>query len=226
MKKGPICALTSSGLKGIALLEHCSTNYEVVVPVYIQKGLRWEESELYWLKKFLRSARFKHLAPLEILHLPIRDVPHSHWSVTGVHVPGEKAKASQLFLPGRNLMLLTKAALFCAVKGIQEIAIGVAKTSPFQDADPDFLKQCESIFAKSFGHTVSIMAPLVAMRKEEIVYECRHLPLEYTFSCLNPRGYQHCSECFKCAERKKVFAKAGVTDKTHYYRKSQSILST
>ena len=44
----------------------------------------------------------------------------------------------------------------------------------------------------------------------------QRMPLEFTFSCLNPKGYDHCGECNKCVERKKAFFAAGVFDKTRY----------
>jgi len=44
----------------------------------------------------------------------------------------------------------------------------------------------------------------------------KRLPLEATFSCLNPKGYDHCGECNKCTERKKAFFAVGMTDKTKY----------
>jgi 7-cyano-7-deazaguanine synthase in queuosine biosynthesis len=44
------------------------------------------------------------------------------------------------------------------------------------------------------------------------------LALELTFSCINPKGYEHCGDCNKCTERKKAFFAAGVFDKTRYKR--------
>ena len=54
------------------------------------------------------------------------------------------------------------------------------------------------------------------MRKEEVILKGKTLPLEFTFSCINPKGYEHCGDCNKCLERKKAFFTVGVFDKTKY----------
>ena len=58
-----------------------------------------------------------------------------------------------------------------------------------------------------------------AQMSEMVRFDIAHgkkLPLEFTFSCLNPKGYEHCGECNKCVERKKAFFAACVFDKTKY----------
>ena len=54
------------------------------------------------------------------------------------------------------------------------------------------------------------------MRKEDVLVLGKKLPRELTFSCLNPKGYEHCGDCNKCTERKKAFFAAGIFDKTKY----------
>jgi 7-cyano-7-deazaguanine synthase len=56
------------------------------------------------------------------------------------------------------------------------------------------------------------------LSKKEVMERGRRLPLELTFSCLNPRGKMHCGACNKCAERMAVFTEAGLIDKTRYQR--------
>ena len=55
-----------------------------------------------------------------------------------------------------------------------------------------------------------------AVKKEEVILKGQKLPFEFTFSCINPKGYDHCGECNKCVERKKAFFAAGLFDKTKY----------
>jgi 7-cyano-7-deazaguanine synthase len=40
--------------------------------------------------------------------------------------------------------------------------------------------------------------------------------LRHTFSCLSPVVDRHCGDCNKCAERRRGFLRAGVTDETPY----------
>lgn len=220
-QSGQICVLTSGGSTNLALLWDLSRKYSRVLPIFMQTGLRWEECELYWLKKFMRSGRIKNLEPLEILSLSLRDIYQTHWSLTGVKIPDQGADAREAYVPGRNVLLLTKGALFAATKGIDCLAIGITKNYPFADGETHFFKQLKNIFTKSLETEVNIIAPYINKGKEEVIFDARDMGFEYSFSCLNPRGYQHCGECFKCAERKKSFARSGITDKTHYHRTLQ-----
>jgi hypothetical protein len=43
-----------------------------------------------------------------------------------------------------------------------------------------------------------------------------NLPLELTFSCIDPHCLLHCGRCNKCAERRAAFADAGLADRTVY----------
>ena len=63
---------------------------------------------------------------------------------------------------------------------------------------------------------IKIHAPFQKFRKEDVIVMGKKLPLEITFSCINPKGYEHCGDCNKCTERKKAFFAAGVFDKTRY----------
>jgi 7-cyano-7-deazaguanine synthase len=38
-----------------------------------------------------------------------------------------------------------------------------------------------------------------------------------TFSCMRPVDGKHCGTCNKCAERRRAFASAGLSDPTEYF---------
>jgi 7-cyano-7-deazaguanine synthase len=42
------------------------------------------------------------------------------------------------------------------------------------------------------------------------------MPLECTFSCIDPVGDTHCGRCNKCAERRHAFQIAEIPDLTPY----------
>jgi 7-cyano-7-deazaguanine synthase len=44
----------------------------------------------------------------------------------------------------------------------------------------------------------------------------RDLPLDLTFSCIDPKDGRHCGDCNKCDERRQAFAMAGMEDPTPY----------
>lgn len=211
-----ICVLTSGGLDSAVLTAEVLPQYARVFPVYIRSGLRWEEVELYWLQQFLHRLRDGRLQPLTVMGLPVDDVYGRHWSVTGDGVPGCEAAWDSVYLPGRNVLLLAKAAIFCALHGVSAIALGVLEGNPFPDATPTFLSFMERALSQGLAHRLTILVPYRELSKPEIIRRGRHLPLELTFSCIAPVGRRHCGRCSKCAERRQAFTQAGVTDPTLY----------
>jgi 7-cyano-7-deazaguanine synthase len=189
------------------MLAELAKRYRRVYPVFIRQGLAWEAAELRSLRRFLRAT---HAAPLTVLHLPAGDLYGRHWSTTGRRVPGAKTRDEAVYLPGRNLMLLSKAAVFCALHKIPVIAVGSLGHNPFPDATPKFFRD----FARVSG--VEVIAPFRALAKEEVIRRGRGLPLHLTFSCLAPQRGRHCGRCNKCAERRRAFARTGVADSTRY----------
>lgn len=166
--------------------------YGRVHPVFIRQGLVWERAELRHLRRYLRSLG---IGPLTILDLQVRDLYGKHWSTTGKLVPSARSRDEAVYLPGRNLMLLSKAAVFCGLHKIPVIAVGTLAGNPFPDATPEFFRD----FARVSG--IKVIAPFRHLRKEQVVCRGRHLPLHLSFSCLAPRNGHHCGRCNKCAER-------------------------
>ena len=136
--------------------------------------------------------------------------------ITGIKIPTGKSQDDSVYLPGRNIIFLSKAACFAAMKGISVIEIGVLKGNPFPDSTRSFFKKISAVLSMGLSTDIEVKAPFHKMQKGDVIAHGRKLPLESTFSCLNPKGYEHCGECNKCVERKKAFFAAGVFDKTKY----------
>ena len=215
-KSDNVCILTSGGIESCVLLSDALTRYEKVTPVYIKNHLRWEDAEIFWLKKFIRNLRSDKLRPLQILDLTMHDVYDAHWSITGIKVPGASSKDEAVYLPGRNLIFLAKAGCFAAVNNISFIEIGVLKGNPFHDSTKVFFKRMSEVLSIGLNTEIQIKAPFQSLRKDEVILMGKKLVLDATFSCLNPKGYDHCGDCNKCMERKKAFFAAGISDKTKY----------
>ncbi len=215
-----ICILTSSGLNSLCLLKRFSSTGVKAQPVFVQSGYRWEEAELFWLKKYLRNNKLGGAGPLEILQMPLRDVFGMHWSVTGVKVPAVSSNVSEMFLPGRTLAMLLKAGVWATVNGFSSIAIGTSKDAGTPDSVESFFRECERTLQTALGSGLRVQAPFLARTREELLFEAKDIGPELTFSCANPKGFQHCGDCFKCSDRKRAFARTGVTDKTHYFSKA------
>ena len=187
-----------------------------VVPLYLRCGLRWEPAELSWLRRFLRAIRSASLAPLVVVDLPLRSLYGSNWSLTGRRIPGARSADAAVYLPGRNALLLTAAAIVCAQRRISRLAIGTLKGNPFGDASPAFFRRMSSGLSQALARPIRIIAPLRRLTKPQLIRSAAGLPLALTYSCLRPRGQAHCGRCNKCAERRRAFRRAGVADPTRY----------
>lgn len=174
-------------------------HYRRVHPVYIRQGLTWEKAELQHLRRYLRAIG---TGPVTVLEMPADY--GDHWSVTGRKVPGAKTRDEAMYLPGRNLMLLSKAAVFCALHKIPVIAIGSLGHNPFPDATPKFFRDFAKVAGNALGCRLKVIAPFRQLSKAEVVRRGRGLPVHLTFSCANPHAGQPCGRCNKCAERQRV----------------------
>jgi 7-cyano-7-deazaguanine synthase len=208
-RKTSICALVSGGLDSCVMVAELARRYRRVYPIFIRQGLIWETTELRHLRRFLRATPINH-QPLTILSLPVTDLYRNHWSTTGRKTPGAKSHDAAVYLPGRNLMLLSKAAVFCALRGIPAIALGTLAGNPFPDATPRFFRD----FGRLAG--VRVITPLRQLSKTQVIRRGRALPLELSFSCIAPQHGRHCGRCNKCAERQHGFVAAGLPDPTRY----------
>lgn len=216
------CVLVSGGIDSAALLTESLRRFSSVTPVYVRQNLFWEKAELFWLRSFLKAIRSEKLKPLRILELPMDDVYGRHWSTTGKKIPGAASKDSAVYLAGRNITLLSKAAAFASLNGITVIRIGILKGNPFADSSVVFFKKMSESLSIGLNRAIRIEAPFRKLRKENVIAQYRNLPLHLTFSCLKPIKKNHCGSCNKCTERKRGFLAAGLLIKTLY---SQSGLS-
>ena len=214
--KNHACVLVSGGVESSVLLWDALSRYDTVMPLYIRNHLRWEDAEIFWLKTFHRGIKSHKLLPVKIVDLPMRDTYDRHWSITGIKVPGPQSKDESMYLPGRNILFLSKAACVAALNGITSIEIGVLKGNPFKDSSKAFLNKMEDVLSLGLDEPIAVKAPFQKMKKEDVLILGKSLPLELTFSCVNPKGFEHCGDCNKCMERKKAFFAAGIFDKSRY----------
>ena len=200
------------------MLAVLACRYRKVYPVFIRQGLVWENNELHHLRRFLRASSIFNREPVTVLDLPMRDLYGDHWSTTGRKAPGAATPDQAVYLPGRNLLLLSKAAVFCVQHRIDTIAIGSLGHNPFPDATPKFFRGFARAAGTALNFRYKIISPFRTQTKEQVVQHGIRLglPLHLSFSCLSPRRGRHCGRCNKCAERQRAFREAGLEDKTKY----------
>jgi 7-cyano-7-deazaguanine synthase len=216
-----IAILASGGLDSSVMLGALAESGREVFPIYIRAGLSWERSELPALKRFVRALHQPNIRSITVLNLPMRDLTRDHWTVTGRDVPDYDAPLASNYIQGRNLMLLAKAAIFCAQRQIGEIAMAPLESNPFPDARPEFFRAFSRTVELGMGLKLRVRVPFAGMTKAEVVQRGAAMPLELTLSCAHPNGDLHCGACTKCAERIEGFRAAGVSDPTRYAGRSR-----
>src|SRR6476646_4806171 len=164
------CAvLLSGGLDSAVLLAEEAAR-GAVQPIYISAGLAWEAAERAMVDALLASGALRGRArDLVALSVDMRDVyAASHWAVTGTppayHTPDE-----DVYLPGRNVVLLGKAAVYCAAAKIDRLVIGTLAHNPFPDATPAFREAMARALSLGLDRPLEIDAPYADTEKADVV---------------------------------------------------------
>lgn len=215
--------LLSGGLDSAVLAAH-EAQTSRVLPVYVGVGLAWEQAELAMIERLLQAPAFAgRVEPLTCVEFTMRDVyAPTHWAITGTP-PAYDTPDEDVYLTGRNLVLLTKASVIAARHGAHRIALGPLAGNPFPDARPKFFSAMSEALSLGLDHAIEIATPFLAWEKEDVIKRGVELgvPLELTLSCMNPQpGPTHCGLCSKCRERRDAFAAAQVADPAGYAHQS------
>ncbi len=210
--------LCSAGLDSAVLLAD-EASRGAVTPVYVGVGLAWEADERRALDRLLASPPLAgRTGPARVVTFDMRDVyPATHWAVRGVP-PAYDTPDEDVYLVGRNLVLLTKAAVVCAQMRLSRIVLGPLAGNPFPDATPEFFAAMARAASLGLDTPIAIDAPYRALEKRDVIRRgvALGVPLHLTLSCMSPREGVHCGACSKCRERYDAFVDAGVQDPTVY----------
>ena len=202
--------LLSGGLDSAVLLAEEAAR-SAVQPIYVSAGLAWEAAEQAAIGDLLAIEPFRsRTLPLVSLTVDMRDVyAAGHWAVEGkppsYHTPDE-----DVYLPGRNIVLLGKAGVYCGVTHIDRLVLGTLAHNPFPDATPAFLSAMARALSLGLAHPLTIDAPLARTDKAEVIRRGAALgvPLQLTLSCMSPRrkvqGLQEGREVQEVQEVQKV----------------------
>lgn len=211
-----VVVLASGGVDSAVLTAEFLRDGRAVQPIYVRFGLAWEAVEEAHLRCFLDTLSGSELRSLVTLDLPVADTYGAHWSLGTDDVPDEHTADDAVYLPGRNLLLLAKSSIWCALHGYPTIALGTLKGNPFADSSREFFGDLEALVHTAVGHRLEIATPFAELDKAQVLELGRDLALEHTFSCIDPIGDVHCGRCNKCAERRRAFAEVSIDDATTY----------
>ncbi len=146
-----------------------------------------------------------------------------------IEIPkGERSEGIPVtYVPARNTLLLSLALAWAEVLGAWDIFIGANAVdySGYPDCRPEFidayscLANMATAAAAQERGTFKIHAPLIEMKKSEIILTGIELGVDYsiTSSCYDPgpKG-RACGRCDSCRLRLRGFEEAGVKDPIPY----------
>lgn len=207
----PISAvLFSGGLDSAVLLAQEIEQHRGAQPIHVRAGMAWEDAEARTIDRLLALPPYAgRVSPVITLTFDMREVyPPSHWAITGTP-PAYDTPDEAVYLEGRNIVLIAKAAVLCARLKISRLALGPLAGNPFPDATPQFFETMSHAMSMGLAHPLEIAAPLAALHKDDVIRLGRTLavPLELTLSCMNPQPGDHpCGLCSKCRERDQAFS--------------------
>lgn len=124
------------------------------------------------------------------------------------------------YVPGRNTIFLSFAVSFAETINASRIFIGANQIdySGYPDCRSEYFEAWQGVIESGTksgveGNEIIVDAPLLHMKKEEIVKLGRELrvPFELTWSCYQGKDYP-CRECDSCRFREEAFSKAGLYD--------------
>src|SRR5688500_11551963 len=159
--------LLSGGLDSAVLLSYIGNKGEDVTPVHIRCGYAWEHAEAHCIQRLMKSALAPRIKPLRTIHFDMRDIlPEGHWALTGI-APAYNTEDEEVYLTGRNITLLSKAAVLAAQLNIKKIAIGLLQGNPFPDATPAFLTAMGRALTLGLAHDIQIQTPFATWTKAD-----------------------------------------------------------
>jgi 7-cyano-7-deazaguanine synthase len=194
--------------------------------LYVSVGFAWEEEEQAMAARLFSRPPFAGaVEALVPLRFDARDLlPDTHWAIRGAP-PGFDTPDEDVYLEGRNIMLLAKAALYAATRRpaastADRLALffGTLAGNPFPDATAEFFASIGATLSLGLARDIVVRAPFAAMRKSDVIRRGVELgvPLELTVSCMQPAQGLHCGRCSKCRERQHAFRESGIADRTSY----------
>ncbi len=212
-----VVALISGWVDSLALTHRLLRQRRRGWPLYVRCGLAWEGAEQRAVRRWLAALRTPWLEPLPVVDMPVRGLyDGAHWSLTSRRIPDAHSADAAVYLPGRNLLLGSAAAVYAAGRGVSAVALGTLKGNPFSDATPAFFTLLGRCLSQALAQPMRVLTPLRRLTKAHLIAQEPMLPYRLTLSCLRPRAGRHCGRCNKCAERRRAFARARVADLTRY----------
>ena len=156
--------------------------------------------------------------PLARLEFSMRDVyPPSHWALQGTP-PAYDTPDEDVYLHGRNIALLSKAAVYAASRRISRIVVAPLAGNPFPDATPAILRCAERGVLAGPGRADRDQRAVRVLHKEDVVRIGAELgrPLRADAVVHEPVRHHALRAVQQVPRAKRRLSAAGVKDPTSY----------
>ena len=136
-------------------------------------------------------------------------------------IKAEEGQLPTTFVPGRNMIFLSIAAIFTQQKGIYNIVTGVCQTdySGYPDCRQEFIDSMQKTASLSMEKDFKIHTPLMGLTKAQTVKMMQELKqidlLKHSHTCYKGNR-PACGQCPACELRLKGFKEAGIKDPINY----------
>lgn len=194
-------------------------------------AFRYGQRHAFELQSARRVAASLGAASFRIIDINLSDVGGSALT-DAFDVPKDRSESEMsgdipiTYVPARNTIFVAYAIAVAEVLAASEIIIGVNALdySGYPDCRPEWVNAMAQVArlgtkAGVEGHPVKISAPLIHLKKAEIIAIGAALGVDYglTHSCYDPSpAGGACGRCDSCQLRRKGFAEAGIPDPTLY----------
>lgn len=220
LKKSSAVILLSGGQDSTTCLAWAMKKFDKIYTLTLHYG-QLHKIELESAKKIARLTKI----PLKIYKTDLfKEFTKNALLNKEIAIKIPKNKLPSTFVPGRNLIFLSIAAIYAKQLGTTNIITGVCQTdySGYPDCRDNFIKSLEKTLSLAMETTFQIHTPLMWLTKAETVKLMQQLGktelLKYTHTCYKG-ARPACGKCPACVLRLKGFKKAGVKDPLEYLDK-------
>lgn len=206
--------LLSGGQDSTTCLAWAKKKFKKVHAITFEYG-QIHKIEIEAAKKIAKLTK----TPLKIIELNLfKDLTKSALLNTKIKMTElKKNKLPSTFVPGRNLIFLSVAAIYAYQLGIENLVTGVCQTdfSGYPDCRNTFIKSVEKTLELAMDKKFRIHTPLMWLTKSDTVKLIKKLGqlelLKYSHTCY--KGVRPpCGKCPACKLRAKGFKEAKIKD--------------
>ena len=212
--------LLSGGMDSCVCAALAAREHEAAA-VHISYGQRTEQRER---ESFFRICDALGIRDrLAVRNQAFRMIGGSALTDPSIAVPESRTLGHEIpvtYVPFRNAHFLAVAVSWAEVLGAEKVYIGAVEqdSSGYPDCRPAYYEAYNRVIqAGTKEGSIRVVAPLIAMRKAEIIRLGLELgaPFHLTWSCYS-RDDRACGVCDSCVLRLRAFREAGAEDPIPY----------